>query len=336
MKKWTFLKYAIVIIIFGVIIYEFYPYIKDFRKLSKTFNSLSYVWFFIAILVQALQYIQDGYFTKKLLRILDFKIKFRNTVQIAVLDVFSSHLLPVGTFGAMVSMLYFYGKFGLDVQGVLFYNFALGIINIFILLFLFVSSSLLVSSSAFIIPIHLYLLAIVVAIITVVVSIAVLAFKIKKIRFSILNFLKKFHWFSSLENSTKKWEEYRRLQRRHRMVFFFMALLKSALYYGCDMLILAAAFFSLNAHISFTAVMFAYTVSLLIGYASFLPAGLGSSDAALALIFLAMKINPLVVFGAILFYRIISFGIPVPAGAVSYIFLRREIKKRDMEKLEAA
>jgi uncharacterized membrane protein YbhN (UPF0104 family) len=49
-----------------------------------------------------------------------------------------------------------------------------------------------------------------------------------------------------------------------------------------------------------------------------------------------MKINPLVVFGAILFYRIISFGIPVPAGAVSYIFLRREIKKRDMEKLEAA
>lgn len=335
MNKWTLVKYAIIVIIFAVIIYEFYPYINDFRKLSKTFSGISYAWFFLALLVQALQYLQDGYFTKKALRILNFRIKFRNAVQIGVLDVFSSHLLPIGTFGAMVSMLYFYGKFGLDVHGVLFYNFILGIVNIVILLFLFIFSSLLVPSKDLIIPINSYLLTLTVVIIALAIFITVLTFRIKKIRLIIVSFLKKFHWFSFFENSTQKWREYRRLQMEHRVNFFFIIFLKSLIYYVCDMLILTAAFFSLNVQIPFTFVMFAYTISLLIGYASFLPAGLGSSDVALAIIFLAMKINPLIVFGAILFYRIISFGIPVPVGAVSYLFLRREIRKKDLEKLEA-
>lgn len=336
MKKWTWFRYLIVTVIFIVIVYKFLPYLKDFEQLSKTFNRISFIWFFAALAVQAGQYLQDGYFTKKALRILDFKIKFRNAVQIGVLDVFSAHLLPVGTFGAMVSMLYFYGKFGLDVHGVLFYNFVIGIFNVLILLFLFIFSSLLVPSSAFIVPINSYLLTAVLIIIAVVSISVFLAFRIKKVRLLMLNFLNRFHWFKSWENSMERWRQYRRLQMEHRVEFAFFVTAKSALYYLCDMFVLLAAFWSLNTHVPLTFIMFAYTMSLLVGYISFLPAGLGSADATLALIFLAMKINPLVVFSAIVFYRIVSFGIPVPVGAVSYLFLRREIRKKDMEEIEKA
>src|SRR5581483_3726755 len=110
MKTWKIFKFFIFTAFIFLAIWQFYPYLSDFSKLYKYRYSFNYFWIIIAALFQITQYISEGYFIRKLLKIFNFNVNIKNSIKIAALDVFAIRILPLGYFGPLAAFIYFYRK----------------------------------------------------------------------------------------------------------------------------------------------------------------------------------------------------------------------------------
>ena len=326
MNRWKALRYLILLILLIIFVYTFYPHIGDFKSLYQIRDSLNYIWIIIGILSQASQYLDDGYFTRKILKILHFNIKLSDTIQVAAVDVFATHLFPIGQFGPLASNLYFYRKLGLDTQAVVFFNIVMSIVGVAVLIALFLFSSITIPNKTFPFPVHIYLLTTLFILFMLFLGILFLAFKVVKIQKNLEKFLKKFKWFISFKENFAHLRRYREFLSEKRGKFFAFAVTKSLLYYLADILTLLTCFLAFHTFPSISLVIFAYILSQVAGAITLIPAGIGSTDITLGVIFLSTGIPSGIVVGVIILYRLLSFVLPIPLGAASYYSLKNKLK----------
>lgn len=325
MNTWKIVRYIVVIALVAFAAWEVHPYIKDLISLFQH-KGLDYVWIVVGMVVQVLQYVMDGYMLKLLLKMLGYSIKLSHTIQIAVLDVFAIHFLPIGSFGSLVAFLYFYRKLGVKTHTLVFLNLFSGFSAAAVLIFMFVVSAAALRGETFSIPIQTYMLgaAALLAPVLVVVLLAVL--QSHTFRGSVSNMLRRYHWFVSLRDNLDQMRDLSKAIAAKRMQFLLELTAKNFLYHAADMFILLACGLAFHIAIPLFLVAFAYVVSLAIGLVSFLPGGIGTSDAVLLIIFVAAGIAPSAALGIVLLNRVVSYLLPLVLGAAAYLMLRHDLQ----------
>ena len=326
MNKRKAFQYLLFILFLVIAWWEFSPYIGDLGEIYQYRNTLAYWWIGIALLLQTVQYGIDGYFIRELFRILGIKIGLQDTVRISALDIFAIRLVPVGKFGSLAAFIYFYRKLGVSTQFIVYLNLVFGFITVFLQIFIFLLSSSLIHSATFPVPLHTYLLEAIAIASPVLLLLLILVLRVGEFRRLLNTLLHKIPWYRTLEKNLVTLEKFRKLMRKRLGKFLGLAVSKDLLYYLCDVIILESCFLSFHTFISLPLIVFAYIVSLIAGTVSLLPGGLGATDAALGVIFISAKVNPVVTVGVILLYRLVSFLYPFLVGALSYYSLRHTLR----------
>lgn len=329
MDKIKTLRYIIPIIFLVVAFKLLYPHINDLQRLYQFKNNLNYFWIVIAILAQVSQYVEDGFFTKSMFRLINFRIKLWDTVRVASLDVFATRLFPLGQLGPLAATIYFYHKFGIDYDAIIFLNLLYSLAGILLMGFLLIISLPVMPFHTFAVPVHLYLLAVAIFLLLIFLISVILMLRIKNFYKRVFAFLNNLKWFIQFKESLKKTESYKGLFAEHKWKFLMYAGGKNLFYYLADIITLEACFLALHISPHISLIIFAYILSQIAGALTLIPAGLGSTDAALGIIFLSTTINPAVSVVVIILYRLISLLMPFPLGALSYYSLKHQFSEKN-------
>lgn len=325
MGKWKYLRYVVAVILIGVALYKFYPHIHEASKLSKL-KDANFFWIFMAALTQVLQYSSDGWLSKILLKLINFRISFKDTLRIASLDIFASHLLPLGRVGSLTAVYYFYSRLGVEPEAIVFQVASWGVITTSVLLSIFFLSFLLLPQDFAYFPESIRTLITLFFVVILLLLLTYLLTKKRQVRHFLQRKLNVFSWSTPFFAFLKKWQTYKRLAISHPMLIL-EAVIAATFYYVADIATLGFSFLAFGVTPPIQLLTFAYTASLVAGLITFAPAGLGATDATLALVFLSTKIDPVYSIGAILIFRLITFWLPIPAGAISYFTLKKKVRR---------
>lgn len=326
MTKWQFFRYLLLLLFLVTGIYEFSPHVKELQKLYILRESVNFGWIGVALLAQIAQYAGEGYFTKTLYKIMQFDIKTKDAFRIATMDVFATHLLPLGQFGSVATNFYFLKKLGIETQAILFFNLVWGVVTACVLFAFLILTSLTIQNQMFSFPVHSYFLVLFTIAVIFFLVLGILLLRSTLFRRFFHPILKKINLEKAFSESREAWKHYKNLFFKQKKKFIGLIVLKDILYFFGDVLIIESCFLALHSSPSFPLVVFAYIVSLIAGYITLTPAGLGSTDATLGVIFLSSHVSPAVTLGVILLYRLVSFLFPIPFGGFSYFLLNRDLK----------
>ncbi len=105
-------------------------------------------------------------------------------------------------------------------------------------------------------------------------------------------------------------------------VLVFEALLAALIYYISNIAALYFSFLAFHTVPNLALVTSAYLLALIISFITLTPAGIGTAEAVMILIFLQFNMSPAIATAGVLAFRIFSFWIPIPAGALSYASLK--------------
>ena len=316
-----YLRWVLIILLVTLAAWKLYPHFTDFSKIYALKNNINYYFLTIGILAQAGQYIGDGWLSQTLLKIVGVEMKFKNAIKIASLNVLAAHLFPVGEAGSIATAYYFYKKLGVGTKSFIFLSMCWSTITFSTLVLMFLISLFFIPHLPYI---NFNLIALVIiAILVIIPVLLVLArhFIWKKFK----DRLQKLAIFKELLEFKDSFHHYRRAIFAHKF-FLLQAIAAAFLYYGTNVITLSFAFLTFGQTPPVAIVIFAYALSMISGWITLSPAGLGASEATLIIIFLQFGLDPAKSIGAVLVFRLISFWIPIPAGALSYISLKRNLK----------
>ncbi|MBI4100258.1 flippase-like domain-containing protein [Candidatus Microgenomates bacterium] len=296
------------------------PHFESLRELRNLWGDIRWKWVFVALIFQSGQYIGDGWLSQILLRLVDFRVNFKDTIKIASLSVFAAHLLPVGQAGAMAAIFHFYKKLGVNTGRIVFLSFAWGLISNLTLLFIFLASALFLPD-AFLPSFHLPAFSLI-AVGPLLSAGGILIIKRRSLITVLQKQLVKYAFTKKFLEYLGSWKHYKRsilLQPGG----IFLAFVAASIYHLTNIATLAFAFIAFGNMPSIALLSFAYVVSVTAGLITFAPAGLGASEATLLLIFLNAGVEPKIAIGAVFIFRLLSFWLPIPMGFVSYLSLQR-------------
>ena len=319
MKFFKILQYFIIFAIVALALSRLAPHINDFYKLWDLKDHLQWGWILAALFSQVFQYVGDGWFSQILLKVADIKVKFKDSMRIASLNVFAAHLLPVGEAGGMAAAYHFYKKLGVDTEKFIFLTICWTGITHFILILLFIIPSYFLQGITAGLNTSIIFLSIFIA--------TIVLLSLYLIRHHVFGKLEKlfgkYKWakpFIAFGRNRKKY--FKRLTDHPWLIL--ASLFARLIYYASNIATLAFSFLALGTLPSITIIIFAYAASLLFSKITLAPAGIGAAEASLILIFLEAHIDPAIAIGATLIYRFISFWLPIPAGFFSYYSLKKE------------
>jgi uncharacterized protein (TIRG00374 family) len=324
MDRRKLIRYAIVILLIGVALWQTYPYFGDLITLFR-YRGLNYWWIVAATCVQLAQYGGDGYLIRRLLAILGFDVRLKDTVRISALDVFAIRFMPVGSFGSLVAFVYFYRKLGVSTQAVIYLNLFLTVISVFELLVLFIISLATLHTTPFPVLVPSSLLGALAIAALIVLAILFVVLGSEETRQSLNQWLLRYPWYVSLRKTYDEIRTFAGVAAAQRVRFIELSALKNLTIYACDVAILLCCGLAFHTWLSPFVVLFAYVVSLVAGTLSLSPGGLGVTDATMTILLVAGGVTPAVTIGVVLLNRIVSFLVPLPLGGLAYFTLKRDI-----------
>lgn len=311
-----YLRWLLIIALLLFALRQISPHFADFKDLIAKRNSINYLWLIVSGISILAQYVGDGWLSQILLKIAGFKIKLKETIKIASIDVFAAHLLPIGEAGTFTAITYFYKKLGVPNHVMIFLTVTwAAATNTILIIFLLISVALLPKLPS--IPIHIS--SIIIELITIITIIFVFArkylwqlLKTKFIRFRI---------FKDIITFINNYPSYLEKIRSNKFLII-QASLAALIYYIGNIASLYFAFLAFGNTPQIALITFAYLMSLITTFITLAPAGIGASEATMILIFHQFGVNPAIATAAVLIFRLFAFWLPIPAGALSYWSLK--------------
>ena len=328
MKWMKVFRYILLFTIIAWAVLRLQPQLKDFSELWKLKNQIHYIWVFFAVFAQLFQYIGDAWLSQVLLKIVEVKMKIKDTFRIAALNVFAAHLLPIGEAGGLAAAYHFYKKLGVTTEKFIFLTVCWCIVTYLLLFILLLAPLPFLQYISIKIDVHL---------IFIVCALTVIGFTIYMTRKTILTKLEKligkYEWFKHGKSFFQNRKTYQKIVLQNPGMIA-TAFLGGLIYYASNIATLALSFMAFGVLPSLPLVCFAYSASLLLGRITLAPAGLGVAEASLILIFLEGKIDSNITIAAVLIYRLISFWLPIPAGFFSFYSLKKSPRKEVMSEMK--
>lgn len=314
-----FLRWFLITALIALAIYHLKPNFADFKQIPNLLKNVNYLWLLASALAIVGQYFGDGWLSQVLLEITGHKINLKQTIKIASIDVFAAHILPIGEAGVIATAAYFYKKLGVTNQDIIFLTIAWALVtNIVLVIFLLISMLFLPRLPN--VPIHLSDLAKIAITAAATALLLILIFR----KFIIGQIAKRFA-------NNKIYQEIQVFARnlgQHKSniiknkTLIAKATAAALIYYIANIASLYFCFLAFGATPNIAIVTFAYLLSLVASFITLAPAGIGTSEATMILVFLQFGINPPVATASVLAFRLFTFWLPIPAGALAYLSLK--------------
>lgn len=316
-----FFRYVLIVALVALAYTHLKPNFADFKQLPKVLETANF--FFLSLAGAAIigQYAGDGWLSKILLEITGHKINFKQTAKIAAINVFASHMVSLGQAGAIIAARYFYKKLGVTNQGFIFLTLAWAIVtNIVLLLFLIISLAFLPKIPTIPIPFHL-IATIIISTIIPIIGITIL---LRKTIFKFLNKkLLKYRVYHEVKKFIEDFSLHKQNIEQNRKLVL-KAFLAAFLYYSANIASLYVCFVAFHYYPNLAVVTATYLISLIVSLITLAPAGIGTAEATMILVFLQFNFDPTLTTAAVLAFRLFSFWLPIPAGAIAYFSLKRK------------
>lgn len=315
------LRWTLILGLVALAVWRLFPQLKDIREFTDLAKNINWFWMSLAVAAQISQYIGDGWLSQIILKIIGIRINFAKTLQIASLNVFAAHILPVGEAGVIATVYYFYRKLGVDNQSLIF-------LTVFWSLSTGVSLVILLLASALFLPkiphLEIHISQIVLYSLIVLAALALILFALRGSLWpKIEKLLKGFAPIREILTFFKNLSMYKKEITQNK-ILVFKAIIAGFIYYAGNILTLTFCFLAFGKVPSLALITFTYFISLLAGWVTLAPAGIGATEATMVIIFNEFGIAPVLSLAAMLSFRLISFWLPIPAGALSYFSLKKE------------
>jgi uncharacterized protein (TIRG00374 family) len=112
-----------------------------------------------------------------------------------------------------------------------------------------------------------------------------------------------------------------------------LAVIGAAGFWACSIGVLWASFHSLGIHVPLAVVVQGFFLGMVANLFPLAPAGVGAVDAGMIGAFVLFGLPEETVFPAILIFRLVSFWMPIPPGAVAFFQLRNTVHRWEEEGL---
>lgn len=327
MKFFKVFQYFILAAIIAFAAYRLVPHLKDFHKLAELKDQINYFWLTAALISQCFQYVGDGWLSQLLLKIVGIRMNMQDTLRIASLNVFAAHLLPIGEAGGMAAAYHFYRKLGVSPENFIFLTICWSLITNILLIIMLVLPIIFLPN----LPIDIKPKTIIISISLILLAITTIYFWRKVIYRKLDNVFGNHSWFKHLASFLSNRKKYFNTVKKHPMLIF-LSFVAGLIYYSSNIATLAFSFLIFNTLPHFSLIIFAYAASLLFGRITLAPGGIGAAEATLILIFLESGIDANLTVAAVLIYRIMSFWLPIPAGAISFYSLRKKTSEAQISR----
>lgn len=315
-----YLRWLLVIILVGLAIWRLYPYFKNFEKLLELKQNINFVWLTLSALLIVGQYFGDGWLSQILLQIAGYKINLKNTIKIASIDVFAAHILPIGEAGVIATVSYFYKKIGVKGRDIIFLALAWGAVTNFVLVVFLLTSAVFLPKLPNI-PIHLSSLSKILIVLILVIS-PLVVLKKNFIWIKAKEKFSKYKLFQEIVTFTSNLNVHKEAILDNKSLVL-KAFLAGFIYYAANIASLYLAFLTFGKPPQLSLIAFTYLLSLIAAFITLAPAGVGATEATMILVFLQFNIDPALTFAAVLVFRLFSFWLPIPAGLLSYLSLKK-------------
>lgn len=287
-----------------IVLYFIVPHIGSFRHSLELAKNADSQLLALSVVFTALSYIAAAG-TYWLLAILP--LSYFRTLLIQLAGMFVNRLLPAGVGSMSVNYLHLKrsGHTGAQAASVVAANNSLGIIgHVFLLV------ALLLPLHGHLPDLHLPLLNNLRIIIVVVAATSVLWAAVymryqKQIKRSLKSFVRQF------------------LNYRHRPNRLSLALLCSLGLTLSNVLSLWFCVLAMNISIPFIAVFIVFSLGVALGTATPTPGGLGGVEAGLVAGLVVYHVDSASALAAVLVYRLISYWLPLVAGAIAFFYSQR-------------
>lgn len=313
-----YLRYLLIAALIALAFYHLRPHFSDLKELPVILKNANYFFLFLGGLSIVGQYFGDGWLSKLLLEITGHKINFKQTIKIAAIDVFAAHMLPIGEAGVTATSAYFYKKLGVTNQGVIFLTAAWVITtNVVLIIFLLASFAFLPKLPN--IPIYSSLAKYVILFLAIFLTIL---FLWKKPIIKLLNSkFQKYPIYKEIKRFVSELAIHKQNIKENKQLVL-LAMLSALIYYSSNIASLYFCFMAFHYYPSLALVTSAYLLSLIVSFITLTPAGIGTAEAIMILVFLQFGLNPAISTTSVLAFRIFAFWLPIPAGFFSYMSLK--------------
>lgn len=324
MAKVKRLRWLIVPLLILIAVWRIGPQFSDFSSIYKLGRDINFFWLFLAIATQLGQYLGDGLLQINLLKIIKIKMNLKNTFRIASLNVFTAHILPIGPAGSMAAAYYFYRKLGVNSQSFIFLSmFWMALTTLALLVMTLIALFLLPAQPD--LPLHPARI-IAVSIALLLFAATLLLFKRQIMSMKFFQYFRKYKIFQEFLDFRKNFRHYQKALFTNKLSLS-RAIVAAFIYYGANILTLTFTFLAFGYTPSLAVVVVAYSISLAVGTLSLAPAGVGATEATMILVLAQFGVPPALAVAITLLFRVISFWFPIPLGAISYLSLRRYLRK---------
>ena len=329
------LKSIIIFILVAIGIYFLIPKIVGAQEALKLILQVKKIYLILAIIFEFISYIGAAWLLGIILSRLQYNIHFWDRFRISSIAAFAIHFFPVGTFGEGATDYYFLRKRKVEAGSILI-MWALRIIMTYVAFLMIFLLGLVLVPTAPHLPFSPKLVSLILfGILVLGVSYMIYLYRHKeKFRVAWGKFLRFADFFASKirrrqiskEKEAELFEDIYRgiglFGKKKRSTIF--AIIAGLIYWLGDITCFYFVFLSFGYKIYWGILIFGYGVASLVGMISFIPGGLGVTEASLALMYSGLGVPSNLALMSILVFRLFSFWIWIPIGLYSYVSLSQK------------
>ncbi len=337
-------KRIVIILLLGIGIWILIPKIIGLKATLEILKQIKYWAFILAIIAEAFFYLGSAIINRTVLRMTNDKLSFWDVLKISLMDSFSVQFLPLGTFGEAAVDYYFYRAKNVRTSHIVLMFVARTIIVWLVFAFIYLIG---VAFS----PINPDFNTAKIFVIWIIYFAALgfffylLYLYSKKERLlnkatsfvKVINLFSRFFRFKKIELERvpglidKVYEATSILSQKRNLQI--SALLGALLFWFGDIFCLYFSFLAFNYQPHLAIVIFTYAIAKILTTISFIPGGLGISEASMSLIFIGFGVPAPTALAAVLIFRLLSFWLPIPVGLSSFLSLQKNYIKMKLSEL---
>jgi len=340
-------KRIVIILILGIGIGLLIPKIIGLKETLILLNQVKLWAFIFALVSEGFLYIGSAILTRTVLRMTKDRLSFFDVLRISVMDSFSVQFLPLGNLGEAAVDYYFYKAKGVRTTHIILMFVARTIIIWTVFAFIYLVGVAFAPTNAELSGGKLVIIWLIYA--------AALGF------FAYLIYLYSKRWllikragrFVGLANFFAGLFHQKKIEPEKVPLFVdkiyeatailaansrlqFSAVLGALFFWFGDIFCLYFAFLGFGFKPNLAIVIFTYAIVKIIATISFIPGGLGITEASMSLIFIGFGIPAPTALAAVLIFRFLSFWLPIPVGLLSFLSLRKKYTNIKLEESKSS
>ncbi len=319
MRYFRYIWVATLIIVAFLVVF---PKLKEaYNDIPSLFKAADKSLIVFLLIFQGLNYLGGGWLFQTLSAVAGFKVRLVDTIKISVLSVVGTHIAPF--FGGSIVTFYAFKKLKLPAAAISFLIPAWTFFTLSIYVLFFVISLVLLPSLFFEF-ISLKNIVIIFSGLVLILAIATILFKGKgKYLVAVAN---KFTGRSAaVQKLIADFFKYLNFLPEHRHKILPI-LLSSFLFYAGDIATLYFAFLVFGFHPNFILLILGYALSLVLTAVAIIPGTPGVLEASLMIVFVKLGFPAHIVVFASLLFRLFTYWLPLPIGALVYWRLKNKLK----------